>query len=126
MTELTASFASVAAFVEAEAAAVATNGTAKALLVGPFLLGSIPCETSLLQDELSLTSFFPAGGWDVDEAETAAVDLDGGCGWPSVLFVEFLRAALGEAGGKGCLLTTETTLWVCSHILLNRRKLPAK
>ena len=123
MTELTASFASVAAFVEAEAA-VATNGTAKALLVGPFLLGSIPCETSLLQDELSLTSFFPAGGWD--EAETAAVDLDGGCGWPSVLFVEFLRAALGEAGGKGCLLTTETTLWVCSHILRNRRKLPGK
>ena len=78
-----------------------------------------------MQDELSLTSFFPAGGWDeADEAETAAVDLDGGCGWPSVLFVEFLRAALGEAGGKGCLLTTETTLWVCSHILLNRRKLP--
>ena len=102
-----------------------TVGTAKALLAIPFLLASIPCETSLLQDELSLTSFFVPVAVAAEAVE--AVDLDGGCwGWPSALFVEFLRAALGEAGGKGCLLTTETTLWVCSHILLNRRKLPEK
>ena len=49
-------------------------GTVKTLLEGPFFeLGSIPWETSLLQEELSLTSFFP-----VVRLPAPSVDLDGG------------------------------------------------
>lgn len=71
--------------------------------LGPFF-GSTPCETSLLQEELSLTSFFEA---TAVFAGAGMVDLEGGC---SLLVEEFLLAALGDAGGKGCLRTTETTL----------------
>ena len=64
-----------------------SGGTVNALLAIPFLLASIPCETSLLQDELSLTSFFVPKAAAEDAAVclstaamvAAAVDLDGGC-----------------------------------------------
>ena len=64
-----------------------SGGTVSALLVIPFLLASIPCETSLLQDELSLTSFFVPEAAAEDATVclstaamvAAAVDLDGGC-----------------------------------------------
>ena len=64
-----------------------SGGTVSALLAIPFLLASIPCETSLLQDELSLTSFFVPEAAAEDATVclstaamvAAAVDLDGGC-----------------------------------------------
>ena len=102
--------------------------TSVTLLAGPFLLASKPCETSLLQDELSLTSLPPVvlqllllmgvGIW---------LEREGGRGCKDCsLLVEFRRAARGEAGGRGWRRTTETTLCVCSHILLNRRRLPGR
>ena len=89
--------------------------------VTPLFLGTSTTwwDTSLLHEELSLTSLV----WL--EVGTGIDDRDGGC--CDSLVEEFRRATRGEAGGwTGGRRTTETTLWVCSQILRNRRKFPVK
>ena len=93
--------------------------------LGPFLLGSKPCETSLLQDELSLTSVVVLEWVPPPMGVGIWLEREGGRGCRDCsLLVELRRAARGEAGGRGWRRTTETTLCVCSHILRNLRKLP--
>ncbi len=101
-----------------------------ALPDGEWMLEVAAAATSELHDELSLTSEVADGGCSVDAVveAAAAVEEEGG----GLLdeeskdesWLEFRLTARGEAGGRGCLRTTETMLWVCSQIRRNRRTLP--